>query len=453
LLHAKLLNRTLILPSFLYARGCEFPLDVCGTFAPMVNRGDAIGWPEWRNLSKEEQAGWRIPIELMLDLPTLRRNHNVILMSEYLQMMNLSPTLESSSGMWQREAYHQGNVSSLYIIPNDEFDPPGVVLVDTFPNTGMQPSDVETVLSRQLMSMRLKSGIVDWDDAVPLIRTHHSELAIEAELLQNGWVATYTYFSGVAQELFKGPIDPIKQIAPVSSIRGLAEQYGNVTEDVLLLAGETHLYRKAGGLRFMSAAARDDFTNLILRDIKPGYTIHNLAAAITDRMKEKVYGRMWMSAHMRRGDFARLGWINATLEDHLHQVKEQLRSGRQVLKTLRASDLETYEIPGVVADTKLLSRYPPGEDDPFFLMTDERSQAGLEYLRANGAIMIQDLLEPEDRQDAGWPIIFTDVLALAEQLVAVQSDFFYGQAFSSVTGGIITMRAARGVDPRTQVMD
>jgi hypothetical protein len=106
----------------------------------------------------------------------------------------------------------------------------------------------------------------------------------------------------VSQELFKGPIDPIKQIAPVSSIRGLVEQYGNVTEDVLLLAGETHLYRKAGGLRFMSAAARDDFTKVILRDITPGFTIHALAASITDRMKERVNGRMWMSAHMRRGD-------------------------------------------------------------------------------------------------------------------------------------------------------
>jgi hypothetical protein len=132
----------------------------------------------------------------MLDLPALRRNHNVILMTEYLQMMNLSPMLESSSGMWQREAYHQGNLSTLSIIPNDEFDPPGVVLVDTFPNTGVQLSDVETDLSRQLMSVKLKSGVVDWDDAVPLVRNRHSDLAIEAELLQNGWVTTYTYFSG-----------------------------------------------------------------------------------------------------------------------------------------------------------------------------------------------------------------------------------------------------------------
>lgn len=38
--------------------------DVCAAFAPMVNRGDAIGWGEWRNLPIEKQMGWRIPIEV-----------------------------------------------------------------------------------------------------------------------------------------------------------------------------------------------------------------------------------------------------------------------------------------------------------------------------------------------------------------------------------------------------
>ncbi|KAF8320288.1 hypothetical protein DL93DRAFT_2073797 [Clavulina sp. PMI_390] len=55
LLHANLLNRTLVLPSFVYARACEWNITVCASFAEMVNRGDAIGWGEWRELPIEEQ--------------------------------------------------------------------------------------------------------------------------------------------------------------------------------------------------------------------------------------------------------------------------------------------------------------------------------------------------------------------------------------------------------------
>lgn len=34
----------------------------CAAFAPMVNRGDAIGWGEWRGLPIEKQMGWRVPV-------------------------------------------------------------------------------------------------------------------------------------------------------------------------------------------------------------------------------------------------------------------------------------------------------------------------------------------------------------------------------------------------------
>jgi hypothetical protein len=85
----------------------------------------------------------------------------------------------------------------------------------------------------------------------------------------------------------------------------------------------------------------------------------------------------------------------------------------------------------------------------FFLMTDERSKENLDYARANGAVLVQDLLLPEDRKVFGWPITFTDVLALVEQLLAARSDFFVGQGFSSVASGVVAIRAARGLDPRT----
>ena len=89
----------------------------------------------------------------------------------------------------------------------------------------------------------------------------------------------------------------------------------------------------------------------------------------------------------------------------------------------------------------------------FYLATDERSPEGLQYARQNGAVFIGDLITFEDRQFVGWPLLVTDVLALLEQLVMAQSEYFYGHAMSSVAGGVVNMRAARGVDSRTYLID
>src|SRR5882762_4686690 len=89
LLQAQLLNRTLVLPSFLYARACEYDMyvtlslpctstasfislaiysTVCADYTSMVNKGDAVGWDEWRDMPIEKQMGFRIPISVMVNI-------------------------------------------------------------------------------------------------------------------------------------------------------------------------------------------------------------------------------------------------------------------------------------------------------------------------------------------------------------------------------------------------
>lgn len=89
----------------------------------------------------------------------------------------------------------------------------------------------------------------------------------------------------------------------------------------------------------------------------------------------------------------------------------------------------------------------------FYLATDERSPEGLKYLRSHGAVLTHDLLLPEDRRLVGWPLLQTDVLALVEQSVMAQAAFFYAHALSSVAGGVVNMRGARGLDPRLTRID
>ena len=68
-------------------------------------------------------------------------------------------------------------------------------------------------------------------------------------------------------------------------------------------------------------------------------------------------------------------------------------------------------------------------------------------------MLIDDILTLEDRREVGWPLMFTDVLAVIEQSLAVESAFFYGHVLSSFAGGVLNMRAARGADPRTALVD
>lgn len=48
----------------------------------------------------------------------------------------------------------------------------------------------------------------------------------------------------LGMEYIKSVTFPIKQVAPRETLRGLWEDYGHLTEDVVLLEGEVHYQRK-----------------------------------------------------------------------------------------------------------------------------------------------------------------------------------------------------------------
>ena len=100
----------------------------------------------------------------------------------------------------------------------------------------------------------------------------------------------------------KTVVNPIRQVVPRSSIRGWIDEYKDMDADVLVLAGETHLYRKPGAMRFTTVDARNDFANFVLHYLVPVDAVSILADRLAERMREKVGGRLWMGAHMRRGD-------------------------------------------------------------------------------------------------------------------------------------------------------
>lgn len=92
-------------------------------------------------------------------------------------------------------------------------------------------------------------------------------------------------------------------------------------------------------------------------------------------------------------------------------------------------------------------------DCSFYVATDERDPTSLDTISSHGAIFLNDLITMDDRRIFGWPLMITDVRALVEQALLSRSSYFYAHAMSSVAGGIVNMRAARGADWRTLLLE
>jgi hypothetical protein len=126
--------------------------------------------------------------------------------------------------------------------------------------------------------------------------------------------------SSLGMDYAKTVVQPIKEVAPRSSIRGFKEDYYHVDADVVVLAGETHLFRKPvsrlprslhcrtqtslvkGAMRFTGPRARTNYASMVVHGIVPPRWVFELGEILASRMREVTEGRLWMGAHMRRGD-------------------------------------------------------------------------------------------------------------------------------------------------------
>ncbi|KAG9318217.1 hypothetical protein JVU11DRAFT_297 [Chiua virens] len=478
--HGSLLNRTTVIPSYIYARSCEFENAVCAAYAPMINRGDVINSDEWRQLPEEQQMGWRVPMSVMLNLTHLRRFHPVVTVAQYLRLHDLSEDLELSNGQWDTEKYHQnpsvfdthGSPPSLFTIENWWYDPQGLNRVDRLPEemkhrgqwndeTGWpSPSKSNVYLALEL-SLTEGQRVLNFDRARETllnqgVRGITSDNDLTRVLNDNGWEVLYTFEGALGMEYVKNVVSPVKQVAPRDSIRGFTDDYYRFSEDVLLLRGEVHYQRKPASLRFTSTPARDDFARLVLFQMRHIDSVLELSATMARRMQEWVDGRMWMGGHMRRGDFVRYNWaMSPEFGDHLQRIKDHLDKGRDVLSSISASKttLGTYSVPDIGVNQEYVRPQPPNKGDVIYIATDERDPGNLAYLREHGVVRAPDLITVEDRRRFGWPLLITDVLGIVEQDLLARAAFFYAHALSSVAGGVINIRAANGADPRTAQID
>ncbi|EJU02506.1 hypothetical protein DACRYDRAFT_22127 [Dacryopinax primogenitus] len=464
-LQAGLLNRTLIIPSFVYARQCEFSLDACAAFLDMVNRGDAIGWDEWRMWPMDKQMGWKIPIGMMIDLNHLRKTHAVVTVAEYLELQSLTADLEQGNGQWSDAVYQARSRP----IPNSWWDPPGVIRVDQeqppFVLNEDDPISLSAFDARETVGEQIESllkdqprGLLEWsaaEDRFHLLNVSGvDDSSAELFLRAAGFEVLHTYQGSLNTEFTKSVATPTRQVARRSEVHGVVDDFGSWSDQVIHLEGEVHLDRKPGGLRFADPSRMREFTHTVLYDVRTLPKIEALAVRIDERMRERTSGRLWRAAHVRRGDFVNIGWAGPSLEQHIEIVKSKLDLAPAILTDiLNNQTTDVLENSGEQMIPTMLQSQIPYTSDPFYIATDERNPWALDYIRSQGGLLITDLFEPEDRHIVGWPLLITDILALAEQHVLARAAYFYGSGMSSVTGGVINLRSVNGWHPRTTTVD
>lgn len=133
----------------------------------------------------------------MLDLRHLRKYTSVVTLREYLILHGLDPSLERSNGAWQRELYHSSSPApSLGVIPNHEFDPPGVVRVDKMPPAPAREISTDSAMYQKLMQVkgdRLAVKLDDVKEPLKAIATWNTEEELETLIDDHGFVVLHTF--------------------------------------------------------------------------------------------------------------------------------------------------------------------------------------------------------------------------------------------------------------------
>ncbi len=188
----------------------------------MVNKGDAIGWGEWRDLPIEQQMGFRIPIAVMLDIPHLRKTHNVITIAEYLRLqgsfginqhdaprkgstfflLGQDVSKEWSNGSWHRDDYAEsptaGRKLTYHVVANNEYDPADILRIDSraaFGHVSQSPSTTGDSKVRSNLTKKMKGKtILEWEDVKnALSASRQTDEEIEDLLAKNGWAVLHTF--------------------------------------------------------------------------------------------------------------------------------------------------------------------------------------------------------------------------------------------------------------------
>ncbi|KZP16365.1 hypothetical protein FIBSPDRAFT_1047594 [Athelia psychrophila] len=305
----------------------------------------------------------------MLDLDLLRSKQPVVTVGEYIQLNGIFAE-ETSHGSWDRKWYHDRMSSkkglSLGVIENSIYDPSFANRVDVL------PADMKTRggsrgrrMSGQIGQMRprpwredlLESAIVgktmnNWDGARKMlvgssyIAGDIRDDALEVSLNENGWEVLYTYNGALNTDDVKNVVWPIRDIVPIHTVRGFREDFSQMTEDAVLLAGETHYERKPGNVRFTTTPGRDFFSHIVSHCVRAPPYVYTLAEKLATYPR-KIVNVNWA--------------MEKTFKAHFDRIRNHLSTGHDLLRSLEGGPFEVSAILEATINPNLTHLPPPYE--------------------------------------------------------------------------------------------
>lgn len=492
LLLAKLLDRTLVLPAFVYANSCEYPDQECAAVTPMFTSGvpvdlnqvsDKTWYPDpdpgkhtlTPPVPTHNWKGWVLPIEKMLDLDHIISTWGyAIKLDQFHKLTNPDPSFHSigmNNGKWNLD-FNRG--LSYRMVPNaiftnfskhmvDRLPKPVTPLIDRSkpskpaansalidlcestlgrlePNVHRKRTHLVSALSRSDQSQN--QVIHKWDES--LIRgdelngvlSQADNPMLESCLASNNFRSFYAY--NMSGWWMKAPYGRTKHVRRVENLLGWWDELHDFDEQILHIEGELHNGFPPGVMEWRTMEGRNEFERLTRSAVRPPEWYHEIAARLELKMRARCGGRSWVGAHMRRGDFLQFEWAANNITNQWKWIEHNAVVGA----TLLQNHPELLK-PGHEAFNTSLQ--PPAIGDPIYVATNIRKPEEVEYIRTKNIILLSDLLDDTDRSLLGIWSKFMDILSILEQCLLMRSGFFYGDAHSSFDGWILNRRVFHGI--------
>ncbi|KEI41087.1 uncharacterized protein L969DRAFT_86335 [Mixia osmundae IAM 14324] len=385
------------------------------------------------------QQYFQLDIAHFVDMSHLRSTYGpVITLYEYCLHFGLSPKRIRIDGLWDHKLYHlapgaepvesiltESNGASLFTLPEGQYEHTDTLRVDTRAGQDDAPWDNKTTtlgLTHEAVLERMSNSRVLSIDALreALQRDGEFDLPDEDSLLiedlkRVGFVALYTYSS--VWQASGALVAPDTQIAPAAMVHGLAQNFV-VPDDVFLLQGSLPVC--LGGMRYSTSDARDRHTAMMLESLVPPQHIQSVAASMALAFSTAADGRAWTGIDLSPSEGSRQDSLAAQTLDKLHAARIALRS-------------------------HIGPNRAPEEDDAFYFYTNQpESSAEVVQLRENRGIVLQNMLAPADRRELGYAADFPDLLDILYEQLLARSDYFIGSLNSTLSGGVLNSRQARG---------
>jgi len=454
---ARLTERTLVLPPFLYFRGCvnkllcrrsPFQETTLRPFAPTeLPRKDSTA------STRKLQPRHAIPFERIYDIPRLREYIDVIPMEDWVQFMirqeeqdmgRARVDFTATSGLqWLKDKRHFDFSSGYHQELLDQFFEPSV-----------QPSLTLKVNVQQYL-YREEPFVVNANpqrfDGQPRMIYGHDKAPSRSLNGTRSWTVSKLPFSG-----FKETFGP--------------ENSSVASKQVLLFQGGMTSFEQQM-MVFESESARADFEQVSMHWVRSSAEVRRAADQLIRNLVVKTGGRNYFAVHYRRGPefmsakiprskYSKMGMFRRglgtmdvngpmlrvarfLLQDTTvanFDVEDLIEDGQDIGRIEERVQEQTNAITELQAKVSNLPHEGTRERN-FYLATDERDVDILQQLRDQGAIVLADLMDDpvfvEEHLD--W-MTFPDWFAYLDQLICAKARRFWGSPMSVFSGSIINQR-------------